>query len=212
MNTLRIEVVHDLVCSWCPIGYNNLKQALSNLNIKANLFFLPFQLNPDMDDKGEEINAHLALRYDWDDARQKEYREHLLMVAKNAGVAMDFSKRTHYYNSNNGHRLMQLCEGHNLQQAMNELLIHGYFKQGLDIGNKQVLLDLAEKLGLNRLKTEKALMSNNVTQALMIKDKRVQSLGLSRVPAFLLNGDTLVTGSQSVNFFEKTLAALILRA
>jgi len=212
MKTLKIELIHDLVCSWCPIGYNNLKQALINLNIEADLYFLPSELNPNMGEKGEEIKAHLAGRYGWSETKQKDYREHLLAVANEAGVAMDFSKRTHYYNSNKGHRLMQWCEGHNMQQAMNELLMDAYFKRGLDINNTQVLLDLAEQLGLNRLTTEQALTSDAVTQALVRKQKRVKSLGLSSVPAFILNGDTLITGSNSVGFFEETLVALMLKA
>jgi len=212
MKTLKIELIHDLVCSWCPIGYNNLKQALINLNIEADLYFLPSELNPNMGEKGEEIKAHLAGRYGWSETKQKDYREHLLAVANEAGVAMDFSKRTHYYNSNKGHRLMHYSEGHNKQQAMNELLMDTYFKRGLDINNTKVLLDLAEQLGLDRTQAEKALTSDEVTQAMARKQKRVQSLGLSSVPAFILNGDTLITGSNSVGFFEETLVALMLKA
>ncbi len=208
MKTLKIELIHDLVCSWCPIAYNNLKQALENLNIEADLYFLPSELNPNMAEKGEEIKAHLAGRYKWSETKQKDYREHLLAVATEAGVAMDFSKRTHYYNSNKGHRLMQWCEGHNLQQAMNELLMDAYFKRGLDINNTQVLLDLAEQLGLDRLTTENALTSNEVTQALARKQKRVKSLGLSSVPAFVFNEQTLITGSNSVEYFEEEIVAM----
>ena len=208
MKTLKIELIHDLVCSWCPIGYNNLKQALINLNIEAELYFLPSELNPHMGEKGEEIKAHLAGRYGWSETKQKDYREHLLAVATQAGVAMDFTKRSHYYNSNKAHRLMQWCEGHNLQQAMNELLMDAYFKRGLDINNSQVLMDLAEQLGLDRLTAENALTSNEVTQALERKQKRVQSLSLSSVPAFVFNEQTLITGSNSVEYFEEAIVAM----
>ncbi len=212
MKTLKIEMIHDLVCSWCPIGYTNLKNALSNLNIEADFYFLPSELNPAMGEKGEEIKAHLAGRYGWSETKQQDYRAHLLAVATQAGVAMDFSKRSHYYNSNKGHRLMHYSEGHNKQQAMNELLIDAYFKRGLDINNTQVLLDLAEQLGLDRSQVEKALTSDELTQAMVHKQKRVQSLGLGSVPAFILNGDTVVTGSNSVGAFEETLVALMLKA
>jgi len=212
MKTLKIEMVHDLVCSWCPIGYTNLKNALSNLNIEADFHFLPSELNPHMNELGEDINEHLASRYGWSEAKQKDYRAHLLLVANQAGVAMDFSKRTHYYNTHKAHRLMHYCEGKNKQQAMNELLMDAYFKRGLDINSTQVLLDLAEQLGLERSQVEQALTSDAMTQAMARKQKRVQSLGLSSVPAFILNGDTLITGSNSVGAFEETLVALMLKA
>lgn len=52
MKALKIEMIHDVVCSWCPIGYANLKQALKNLAIEADISFLPSELNPGMGPKG----------------------------------------------------------------------------------------------------------------------------------------------------------------
>lgn len=57
---LKIEMVHDLVCSWCPIGYNNIKTALNNLNIDVDFYFLPFELNPAMGEKGELIADYFS--------------------------------------------------------------------------------------------------------------------------------------------------------
>lgn len=96
MKNLNIEMIHDVVCSWCPIGYANIKQAINNLNINADIYFLPFELNPHMDAVGEAINEHLEKRYGWNEAKRKGYRQNLLAVAQQAGVEMDFSKRTHY--------------------------------------------------------------------------------------------------------------------
>ena len=208
MKTLKIEMVHDLVCSWCPIGYANLQTALNNLNIEADMYFLPSELNPGMEAEGEAIDDHLAQRYGWSETKRNDYRTHLLAVAQAAGVKMDFSKRTHYYNTNLGHKLMHLAEAHGKQQAMNELFIHAYFKLGLDIGNTQVLLELAQQLGLDRSLTEQALASDEVSQQLSLKQKRVQQLGLASVPAFIFNESMLVSGSNSVEYFEQALIAL----
>lgn len=208
MKTLKIEIVHDVVCSWCPIGYANLQQALRNLDIAADIFFLPSELNPEMGPNGESIDEHLARRYQWTQLKLREYRIHLLAVAEQAGVTMDFSKRTHYYNSNKAHRIIHWSEPYNRQQAMNELLIDAYFKCGLDISNMQVLLDLAEKLGLDRSLAEHALMSDEVNNQLLLKQKRVQQLGLTSVPAFIFNENRLVSGSHSVEYFEQSILGL----
>ncbi|MEH6344849.1 MAG: DsbA family oxidoreductase [Bermanella sp.] len=208
MKTLKIEIVHDLVCSWCPIGYANLQTALNNLNIKADMYFLPSELNPAMGAEGEAIDTHLAQRYGWSEAKRRDYRTHLLAVAQVAGVNMDFSKRTHYYNTHLGHKIMHLCEGHNKQQTMNELFINAYFKLGLDISNTQVLLELAAQVGLDRAETEKALTSKEVNHAMSLKQKRVKQLGLGSVPAFIFNESMLVSGSNSVEYFEQVLVAL----
>ncbi len=207
MNKLKIEMIHDVVCSWCPIGYANLKQALKNLAIDAECYFLPFELNPGMEVQGEDINDHLAQRYGWSESKRRDYRQNLLAVAEQAGVAMDFSKRTHYYNTNQAHRLIHWCEGFDKQQAMNELLIDAYFKQGLDINNSQVLLNLVEQLGLDRSQAEVALNSAATKQQLAIKKQRVQQADITSVPAFIFNNRTLVTGSNSVEYFEQALSS-----
>ncbi|BBB30004.1 DsbA family oxidoreductase [Neptunomonas japonica] len=208
MKTLKIEMIHDVVCSWCPIGYANLQQALRNLDVDAEIHFLPHELNPDMGAKGESIDAHLSRRYQWNQSTLGDYRVNLLAVAKQAGVCIDFSKRSHYYNSNKAHRLIHWCEGYNKQQAMNNLLIDAYFKRGLDISNTQVLLDFAEQLGLDREEGELALMSDDTTQQLQLKKQRVLQQGVTGVPAYIFNGSNLITGSNSVEYFEQVIRGL----
>ncbi|MFT4908025.1 MAG: putative DsbA family dithiol-disulfide isomerase [Oleispira sp.] len=207
MKKLKVEMIHDVVCSWCPIGYANLKQALKNLELDADFHFLPFELSPDMDVQGEEINDHLGQRYGWSDSKRRDYRKNLLVVAEQAGVAMDFSKRTHYYNTYQAHILIHWCEKFDQQQAMNELLIDAYFKQGLDINNSQVLLNLVEQLGLDRSQAEVALNSAETRQQVTIKKQRVQQAEITSVPAFIFNDRTLVTGSNSVEYFEQALTS-----
>jgi predicted DsbA family dithiol-disulfide isomerase len=209
MKKLKIEMIHDVVCSWCPIGYANLKQALKNLELDADFHFLPFELNPDMDVQGEDINDHLGQKYGWSDSKRRDYRQNLLAVAEQAGVAMDFSKRTHYYNTYQAHTLIHWCEGFDQQQVMNELLIDAYFKQGLDINNSQVLLDLIGQLGLDRSQAEVALNSAETKQQLTIKKQRVQQAEITSVPAFIFNDRTLVTGSNSVEYFEQALTSTL---
>jgi predicted DsbA family dithiol-disulfide isomerase len=207
MKKLKVEMIHDVVCSWCPIGYANLKQALKNLELDADFHFLPFELSPDMDVQGEEINDHLGQRYGWSDSKRRDYRKNLLVVAEQAGVAMDFSKRTHYYNTYQAHILIHWCEKFDQQQAMNELLIDAYFKQGLDINNSQVLLNLVEQLGLDRSQAEVALNSAETRQQITIKKQRVHQTEITSVPAFIFNDRTLVTGSNSVEYFEQALTS-----
>jgi len=208
MIPLKIEMIHDVVCSWCPIGYYNLKQALRNLNTEAEIHFLPRELNPDMRPEGEEIDAHLARRYQWSQSKLRGYRSHLLEVSKQAGVDIDFSRRTHYYNSNKAHRLMHWAERENKQEPMNELLIDAYFKRGLDINNTAILLDLAEQIGLDRQSAEKALTSETVYRQLVNKQRRVDALGVSSIPAFIFNESDLVSGSNSVEYFESKIRVL----
>ena len=79
---------------------------------------------------------------------------------------------------------------------MNEALIEGYFKQGLDINDTKALLVLAEQAGLDKEQAKQALLLPYVAKSLQDKYKRVQSTGLTSIPAFILNDQTLVYGFQ----------------
>ncbi len=208
---IKIEAIHDVVCSWCPIGHSNLKVALKLLEdeIEAHITYLPFELNPDMPEEGEMIANYFKRRQGWTPVTLKDYQESLVKTAQNAGVIIDFSKRTHYYNSRKAHKLIHWAEQFNKQTAVNESLIEAYFKQGLDISNMAVLLDIAEQLEMDRISTQNALSSRELEQTLEKKIERQKAYKLNSIPAFIINNDTLVSGSNSVEFFEKTLSKFI---
>ncbi|MFT6908454.1 MAG: putative DsbA family dithiol-disulfide isomerase [Oleiphilaceae bacterium] len=209
MKRLKIEMVHDVVCALCAIGYANLQQALRNLSIEADIHFLPFELNPDMPQEGETEDYYFKRRQGWLAATLQHYQDSLVKTASNTGVTFDFSKRTHYYNTRQAHKLMHWAEQFNKQSAVYERLIETYFKQGLDISNTGVLLDIAEELEMDRIATQKALSSSQVTLTLEKKIKRQQGFKARSFPAFILNEDTLIDGSNSVKFLENTLSNFI---
>ena len=88
-------------------------------------------------------------------------------------------------------------------------MIEAYFKQGLDISNTDVLLDIAEQLGMDRVSTQNALSSRQLALVLEKKIERQKAFKLLSIPAFIINEDTLVSGSNAVEFFEKTLSEFI---
>ena len=207
---LKIEMVHDIVCSWCPIGYSNIKTAINNLNIDVDFHFLPFELSPNMSENGELIASYFRRQLGWNENKLLEYQESLVKTAAKAGVSINFSKRTHYYHTRNAHLLMHWAEQFNKQIELNEHLINAYFNLGQDISNLTVLLKIAEELGLDRRKTNAALTSIELNQALDQKIMRYKKFNISSVPAFILNENTLISGSNSVQYFEDTLSTFII--
>jgi len=206
---LKIEMVHDIVCSWCPIGYNNIKTAIKNLNIEVDFRFLPFELNPKMGEGGELIASYFNRQFDWSEHKLLAYQKSLVTTAAEAGIIIDFSKRTHYYPTKNAHLLMHWAEQFNKQIDVNECLIEAYFKDGQDISELTVLLNIAEKLGLDRQEANRALTSAELKQDLSQKVLRYKAFNISSIPAFIFNENTLISGSNSVQYFEEILAKFI---
>lgn len=206
---LRIEMIHDIVCSWCPIGYSNIKAAINNLNIEVDFHFLPFELNPSMADLGEPIADYFSRQFGWNEGKLLNYQQSLVTTAAESGVSIDFSKRTHYYPTKNAHLLMHWAEKFNGQIELNERLIKAYFKDGRDISNLSVLLNIAKELGFDRQATNTALNSTRLIKELDKKISRYKTFNISSIPAFIVNESSLISGSNSVQYFENTLSTLI---
>jgi len=62
---LRIDVISDVVCPWCVIGYGRLQHALNKFDnqIVVDIHWHPFELNPNMAIEGENLRSHLAAKY-----------------------------------------------------------------------------------------------------------------------------------------------------
>ena len=143
---IKIELIHDIICSWCPIGYNNIKAALARHDdvLDPEFRFLPYELNPDMPAQGERIEVHLKRRNNWSIQQLLRYREDLVETANRAGLTYDFARRTDYWNTSRAHVLMHIAEKHGKQQLTNETLIqlvlHGRFecqRPGLPAGSRR---------------------------------------------------------------------------
>ncbi|PHZ86499.1 DsbA family oxidoreductase [Paremcibacter congregatus] len=209
MKKLHIAMIHDIVCSWCPIGYENIRAAINKLDIDVNFHFLPYELNPDMDEKGELIEAYFTHHMRWTEAQLFNYQKSLVKTAEEANVSIDFSKRKYYYNTRKAHLLMHLAEKTNQQEALNRLFIKAYFSEGRDVSNTSHLLQMAEAIGLNKTNVETAFTSPQLNQELDKKTERYSAFEISSVPAFIINNNVLISGSNSVPFFEKALFKLI---
>ena len=207
MKKIKIEMIHDVVCSWCPIGYQNLRQAVARTQgeIEAQWHFLPFELNPEMSMAGQNIEQHLMERYGWSADKQKMYRANLIKTAEAAGLNYDFSKRTRYYNTAMAHRILHWAETINIQVEVHEALIEYYFSNGRDVGNQAQLLQLVDSLGLDAEKAKTEISSPLFIQQLQLKYSRVKSLAIGSVPAFISNDQHLITGSNSVEAFQQQL-------
>ena len=74
---MKIDFVSDVSCPWCAIGLKALEAAIARLGaeVKAEIHFQPFELNPQMPPGGQDISEHLAEKYDATPAQSEATRE-----------------------------------------------------------------------------------------------------------------------------------------
>jgi predicted DsbA family dithiol-disulfide isomerase len=58
-----VDIVSDVVCAWCVIGYYQLAAASRKTGVQIDVRWHPFELNPNMAEEGENLRDHLATKY-----------------------------------------------------------------------------------------------------------------------------------------------------
>jgi len=205
MKPIKIKMVLDLNCSWCPIGYKHITKALDNLDLSSesvDFQFLPFRLNPDMPDEGELINTYLKRATGQSDAQLKAYRKGLVTVSNKAGLKINFNNRTHYFNTFQGHGLIEIAQSKSLQREVYEIFCVEYYSNGKRFSEESVMKNVADKLVLTKDRLLNLLEHESVKENIVNKEIYAKSLGINSVPAFLVNDSDLIKGSNSVAFFE----------
>jgi len=62
---IEIDIISDVVCRWCAIGFGRLQLALEQLEYKveADITWQPFELNPALPQSSENLRDHFATKY-----------------------------------------------------------------------------------------------------------------------------------------------------
>lgn len=208
MKQLQIDIVSDVVCPWCAIGYGNLTQALEQLSgsISSEVQWHPFQLNPYMGKEGQDINEHLEEKYGLSEAQLKENKQRIKDVGKQAGVDFTFEQRARIYNTFDCHVLLHYAEEQDKQTELKLALFRAYFSDGQDVSDRSVLTAVGESVGLNSEKIQTVFNDETYHQAVKDEELKYKSMGISSVPAFIINNKYLISGGQPVENFVQSLS------
>jgi predicted DsbA family dithiol-disulfide isomerase len=193
----RIDVISDAICPWCYIGKRHLERALALLD-KQGLHFTvawhPFQLNPDMPREGVE-RAQYRLAKFGSAERSRQLDERITETACTVGLEFHLDRLTRTPNTLDAHRLIRLAGQHGVQDGVVEALFEGYFCDGADIGNAEVLTRLGVEGGLERDDITTMLASDAGLKEVAAADRMARNAGIQGVPSFALQGHVLFSGA-----------------
>jgi predicted DsbA family dithiol-disulfide isomerase len=109
-------------------------------------------------------------------------------------------------NTRLAHRVTELARERGLGEAMHERLMDAYWDKAQNIGDPEVLRGLAAELGLDGV--DAALTDEAYDRPLLGSTERAHSIGVTGVPAFLLDRRLLVLGAQPRAVFEQAFEQL----
>jgi predicted DsbA family dithiol-disulfide isomerase len=210
---LKIDFVSDVSCPWCVIGLRALTQALDGLGdeVKAEIHFQPFELNPNMSAEGQDINEHIFEKYGSTPEQSRQSREVIRQRGAELGFTFSQGDRR-IYNTFDAHRLLHWAELEGKQQALKEALFAAYFTDHANPSDHKVLAAVAEQVGLDRQRAEAILASGEYAAEVRELEQLWVSRGVSSVPTIVFNDRYAVSGGQPVEAFADAIRQIITEA
>lgn len=202
---LRIDIVSDVVCPWCAVGYNQLEQALKETGQEAEIYWHPFELNPDMVPEGEELQAHLSRKYGSTKEQSDEIRGRLTELGAALDFKFEFQDSMRIFNTFQAHQLIHwagdIGKAHDLKLA----LLKAYFTDGKDVSDLEVLIAEVTAIGLDGDEARAVLADGRFAEVVRTQEGFWTSRGVSGVPSMIFDSKHLVTGAQGTDNYVKIL-------
>jgi len=210
--TLKIDFVSDVVCPWCAIGLASLERALETLGdeVKAEIAFQPFELNPQMAPEGEEIDAHLTKKYGGPPEQFEAARANIR--ARGAALGFTFGQRSRIWNTFDAHRLLHWAGLEGRQHELKRALLEAYHGQGRNPSDPAVLVDVAAAVGLDAARAARILASDEFGAEVRADEAQWLKLGIHSVPSVVIDRRHLIQGGQPPEVFVQALREIAAEA
>ncbi|NVK25284.1 MAG: DsbA family oxidoreductase [Gammaproteobacteria bacterium] len=209
VNSIQVDIVSDVVCPWCYVGYKQLLQAAKALDIELTVSWRPFQLNPNMAQEGQNLREHLIEKYGISEQDSVNARERLKNVGEELGINFNFTDDSRIYNTMDAHKLLAFASELDKQNELKQALFNAYFTEQKNISDRLVLMDITKHLGLDVDDIEQALNSDQLKQLVTREIQSFQAQGITGVPAMIFKQKYLVTGAQGIDNYKNILTQLV---
>jgi len=207
---IKIDIISDVVCPWCAIGYKRLSQAINELdmNDKVEIQWHPFQLNPDMPGEGKNADEYLMAKLRLTPEGLKQKRKSVTKTGKESGFTFNYFSEMRKPNTFNAHVLLDYAKEFNKQTALKVRFQEAYFSEGRNIGSKDVLYAELKKVGLNADEAIAQLNNTETIKRVQSEEKHWRELGVSAVPTMLFDKSVVLRGANQVESYKTLLIQL----
>ncbi|WP_343329950.1 DsbA family oxidoreductase [Polaribacter staleyi] len=208
---LKIDIVSDVVCPWCTIGYKRLEKAITELGIQdqVEIEWQPFELNPNMPAEGQNVNEHITEKYGSTKEQQKESKRNMTEVGEELGFKFDYFDEMRMVNTFDAHVLLEYAKDFGKQTELKMRLTTAFFSNRKDVSKREILKEALLSVGLNADEGMAKLDNEDARNEVRFKQNYWKNLGVNSVPTIVFNRKSAVTGAQPVATFKQVLSELI---
>ncbi len=210
---MRVDVWSDVVCPFCYIGKKRLEHVAAEAGIELDIHWHSFELDPNAPATHDTSNTErLAKKYGRTYEEMEEMERNIAAMAASEGIDFQWQK-ANSGNSFNAHRIIHLAQSKGLGNQAKEAFFHAYMTEGLAIGEREVVEEIASRIGLDNAEVEFVLDTNELADFVRHDEKIAhEQLNVTGVPFFVFDQRVALAGAQPREVFLQVLEQAQLKA
>jgi predicted DsbA family dithiol-disulfide isomerase len=204
---LQVDIVSDVVCPWCVIGYKQLWKALDALpgQFDVGIRWHPFELNPGMPGEGQDLREHLALKYGADASVSRAAGSRLTALGESLGFKFDYYEGMRMVNTFRAHQLLHWAGIQGRQTALKLALFEAFFSRREDVSDLDLLAEVAGRVGLDSEQARAVAADERYAGAVREEERYWRDQEVYAVPTFVFQRRYPVAGAQDAETFVRLL-------
>ncbi|MHA1986114.1 MAG: DsbA family oxidoreductase [Promethearchaeota archaeon] len=192
---LKVIVFSDYICPFCYIGFHRIEKLKEKYDLDVE--WEPFELHPEVPKNGFKME-NLSFPRDY----LEKVMANVKKLADEDGLTLKYSKTLP--NSQLALYVSEYARTKGKFDAFHKLVFDAYWKEGKDIGDLSLLIDLADSIGLNKEEIMVYIKSDEPVERLKKNMFELGRCGINGVPTFLI-GNQFVIGAQPYEVFESVI-------
>ena len=205
---LRIDIVSDVVCPWCAIGYHQLATALEESGVAYEIQWHPFELNPHTPPEGRNLYEHIMGKYGSSKQESDASRARMTQAGNEVGFEFNFHEETRTYNTFILHQLLHWADQQGRMHDLKLALFTAQFTDSRNVSDNDVLADIAADIGLDRSEALAVMVDQRFAKDIREAIQHSREQGIQSVPSVIFNGRHLVSGAQGVESYISIIKQL----
>ena len=203
---MRVDIWSDVVCPFCYIGKKRLEKAAEQAGVELEVHWHSFQLDADAPQRQEISNSvRLAQKYERSLAEVEEMQRNIADMAKAEGIEFNW-QNANSGNTLDAHRIIHLAQSKGLGSEAKEAFFYSYMTDGLAIGERETLEDVAARIGLNPVEVDDVLDSDEYADFVKFDEATARDqLNVTGVPFFVFDQRIALSGAQPTEVFVQVL-------
>lgn len=197
---MHIIAYSDYVCPWCYIGHVRIEQLQREFDVRVE--WRPFELHPETPKTGAQLAGRLG-----SEARARAYRDNIIALAEDSGLRMHMPAVV-----SNSHLALEAAEFTRASggfEAFHRALFEAYFEQRRDIGDVDVLGEIARECGVDDQGLRQALSDGACAETVDQLTDEARADGIVSTPTFIFDGGFRLIGAQEYAVFSSVTRRLL---